>query len=148
MAWPSQGPCWNIAQIRESWAHELSALEGTLEGVKNYNITAKKQGGTLIFLRKIVSGSADDSYGIEVAKLAGVPDPVIKKAKQYLAELEAGGVKTPVSHATTSPEDQVSFMDVASSTLADKIAALDLNTITPLEALNLLYQLKKEAQGG
>ena len=128
--------------------HELSALEGTLDGVKNYNITAKKQGGTLIFLRKIVSGSADDSYGIEVAKLAGVPDPVIKKAKEYLAELEAGGINTPVSLSTGPVEDQVSFMDVASSALADKIAALDLNTITPLEALNLLYQLKKEAQGG
>ncbi|MCD7846068.1 MAG: DNA mismatch repair protein MutS, partial [Oscillospiraceae bacterium] len=71
--------------------HELSALEGTLDGVKNYSITAKKQGGSLIFLRKIVPGCADDSYGIEVAKLAGVPDPVIKKAKQYLAELEASG---------------------------------------------------------
>ena len=128
--------------------HELSALEGTLDGVKNYNITAKKQGGDLIFLRKIVSGSADDSYGIEVAKLAGVPDSVIRKAKEYLRELEAGGIKTPLRAPTEPEENQVSFADVTGSALADKITALDLNTITPLEALNLLYQLKKEALGG
>ena len=128
--------------------HELSALEGTLDGVKNYNITAKKQGGTLIFLRKIVPGSADDSYGIEVAKLAGVPDAVVKKAKQYLAELESGGgVELSVSHAAAPMDEQVSMLDVAGGELARELQALDLNTITPLEALNLLYQLKKKAEG-
>ena len=71
--------------------HELSALEGEIAGVRNYNITAKKQGGTLVFLRKIVRGAADDSYGIEVAKLAGLPDSIIGKAKGYLKELTAGG---------------------------------------------------------
>ncbi len=126
--------------------HELSALEGTLDGVKNYNITAKKQGGSLIFLRKIVPGSADDSYGIEVAKLAGVPDPVIKKAKQYLAELESGG--QPVRPAGTAPtQEQVSMLDVAGGELARQLRDLDLNTVTPLEALNLLYQLKQKAEG-
>jgi DNA mismatch repair protein MutS len=127
--------------------HELSALEGTLEGVKNYNITAKKQGGNLIFLRKIVPGSADDSYGIEVAKLAGVPDNVIKKAKQYLAELESAPTTLPSITPCTQPE-QVSLLDMASSALADELNALDLNTITPLEALNLLYKLKKIAANG
>ena len=82
-----------------------------------------------------------------MAKLAGVPDPVIKKAKGYLAELEAGGAPV-LSVAPAQEDDQMSFMSVASSALADRIAALDLNTITPLEALNLLYQLKKEARGG
>ena len=67
--------------------HELSALEGELSGVKNYNITAKKQGGTLVFLRKIVRGAADDSYGIEVAKLAGLPDAIITKAKAICVSL-------------------------------------------------------------
>jgi DNA mismatch repair protein MutS len=127
--------------------HELSALEGSLEGVKNYNITAKKQGGSLIFLRKIVPGSADDSYGIEVAKLAGVPDAVIKKAKQYLAELESSPTALPGIAAADEPE-QVSLLDMASSALADELNALDLNTITPLEALNLLYKLKKIASNG
>ena len=127
--------------------HELSALEGTLDGVKNYNITAKKQGGSLIFLRKIVAGSADDSYGIEVAKLAGVPDPVIKKAKQYLSELEAGSAVTPEFAAPRELPDQVSLLDVSGSALAEELTGLDLNTITPLEALNLLYRLKKMAEG-
>ena len=128
--------------------HELSALEGTLDGVKNYNITAKKQGGNLIFLRKIVPGSADDSYGIEVAKLAGVPDVVIKKAKQYLSELEAGGARQKLPAASDAQTDQVSFMDVSGSALAEELSRLDPNTVTPIEALNLLYKLKKMAEGG
>jgi DNA mismatch repair protein MutS len=128
--------------------HELSALEGTLEGVKNYNITAKKQGGNLIFLRKIVPGSADDSYGIEVAKLAGVPEAIIKKAKQYLAELESTGAPLPMTSTAAPEPEQVSLLDMASTALADELNALDLNTITPLEALNLLYKLKKMAAGG
>lgn len=124
--------------------HELSALEGTLDGVKNYNITAKKQGGSLIFLRKIVPGSADDSYGIEVAKLAGVPDQVIKKAKQYLAELETSGPAAPVAAAPA--QDQVSLTDMAGSELTRRLRELDTDTLTPLEALNLLYKLKKIAE--
>lgn len=127
--------------------HELSALEGTLDGVKNYNITAKKQGGSLIFLRKIVPGSADDSYGIEVAKLAGVPDPVIRKAKGYLAELEAGGGVQNMPQTAAPAQEQMSMQDVAGSELARELAALDVNTVTPLEALNLLYALKKKAEG-
>ena len=125
--------------------HELSALEGRIDGVKNYNITAKKQGGNLIFLRKIVPGSADDSYGIEVAKLAGVPEAVIKKAKGYLAELESGRIETTAPAAPA--EDQVSLLDMAGSALAAELTGLDLNTITPLEALNLLYKLKAMAEG-
>ncbi len=129
--------------------HELSALEGTLEGVKNYNITAKKQNGELIFLRKIVPGSADDSYGIEVAKLAGVPDAVIRKAKQYLAELESGASDTSLRAPDADGEPaQVSLLDTAGSALARELAALDPDTLTPLEALNLLYRLKKIAEGG
>ncbi len=126
--------------------HELSALEGEIDGVKNYNITAKKQGGSLIFLRKIVPGSADDSYGIEVAKLAGVPEAVIRNAKQYLAELEEGRLNAPAA-APAAPAEQVSMLDMAGSALAAELTGLDLNTITPLEALNLLYKLKKMAEG-
>lgn len=125
--------------------HELSALEGSLDGVHNYNITAKKQGGSLIFLRKIVPGSADDSYGIEVAKLAGVPEPVIKKAKQYLAELEAGDTAAARPAPAGAAQEQVTLTDMAGGELARRLRELDLNTLTPLEALNLLYQLKKIA---
>ena len=125
--------------------HELSALEGEISGVRNYNITAKKQGGTLVFLRKIVRGAADDSYGIEVAKLAGLPDPVIQKAKGYLKELES---EAPVSAAPAAPaDDQLSFADVAADELKETLLATDLNTLTPLEAMNLLYTLQKKARG-
>jgi DNA mismatch repair protein MutS len=124
--------------------HELSALEGELEGVRNYNITAKKQKGELVFLRKIVPGAADDSYGIEVAKLAGLPEAVIQKAKGYLKELEADGVPRPV----LSPEedDQISFGDLAADELRRILRDLDLNTLTPLEAMNLLNELQKKAR--
>ena len=129
--------------------HELSALEGVVNGVRNYNITAKKQNGDLIFLRKIVSGSADDSYGIEVAKLAGVPDNVIRKARQYLNELEKDGGTAIRTAPSEEPEDdgQITMADVAADELTRQLADLDLNTITPLEALNLLYKFQKQARG-
>ena len=77
--------------------HELTALEQEIEGVKNYNISAKKRGGEIIFLRKIVPGGTDESYGIEVAALAGVPDQVVKRAKAVLASVESGRDVQPVS---------------------------------------------------
>ena len=123
--------------------HELSALEGALAGVKNFNISAKKQNGSLVFLRKIVPGSADDSYGIEVAKLAGVPEAVIRKAKQYLAELESGKAEAAPRAQSAGPE-QISLMDMAASGLAQELKNLSLDTLSPIEALNILYQLKKK----
>ena len=127
--------------------HELTVLERDLEGVRNYNITAKKQGGTLLFLRKIVRGAADDSYGIEVAKLAGLPESVVTKAKGYLKSLETEKpVSAPAAQAAPA-EDQVTLMDVGGSEIARELLALDLNTLTPIEALNTLYQLQKKANG-
>ncbi|MGN1001660.1 MAG: DNA mismatch repair protein MutS [Oscillospiraceae bacterium] len=124
--------------------HELSALEGSLPGVKNYNITAKKQGGKLIFLRKIVPGAADDSYGIEVAKLAGVPEAVIAKAKGYLRELESAGAAPQVEKA--APSGQISLTDVGTDQVRERLRALDPDTMTPLEALAALYELKKKVE--
>ena len=124
--------------------HELSALEGSLPGVVNYNITAKKQGGKLIFLRKIVRGAADDSYGIEVAKLAGVPDSVIARAKDYLRELEAAGAGLQVERA--APDDQLSLTDLAADEVRRRLQGLDLNSMTPLEAMTELYELKKKVE--
>ena len=124
--------------------HELSALEGSLPGVVNYNITAKKQGGRLIFLRRIVRGAADDSYGIEVAKLAGVPEGVITRAKNYLKELEAAGAALDVEHA--APSEQISLSDVGTDTVRRRLEALDLDSMTPLEAMTELYELKKSVQ--
>ncbi len=124
--------------------HELSALEGSLPGVRNYNITAKKQGGKLIFLRKIVPGAADDSYGIEVAKLAGVPDSVIAKAKTYLRELESEGAAPAVEKSAKS--EQISLLDMGADEVRDTLRRLDPNTMTPLEAMAALYDLKKKVE--
>lgn len=127
--------------------HELSALEGELPGVKNFNITAKKQGDTLVFLRKIVPGAADDSYGIEVAKLAGLPDGVISKAKAYLKELEGAGLPAAPSAPAEADAQQLSFSDVGTDEVRARLLKLDINTLTPIEAMNLLYELQREARG-
>jgi DNA mismatch repair protein MutS len=123
--------------------HELTALENETPGIKNYNISAKKRGGDIIFLRKIVPGGADDSYGIEVAGLAGIPDSVIKRAKAVLALLEAGR-STGKPPLATAASDQISLMDMSGGAIAEKLRNTDLNTLTPLEALNLLFELKKK----
>ena len=126
--------------------HELSALEGALPGVHNYNISAKKQGGTLVFLRKIMPGSADDSYGIEVAKLAGVPDSVISKAKTYLKELEANKAELELGGRQIE-DDQISLIDVGTDEVGRILRSTDVNSLTPIEALNLLCELQKKAKG-
>lgn len=123
--------------------HELTALEDETPGIKNYNISAKKRGGDIIFLRKIVPGGADDSYGIEVAGLAGVPDCVIKRAKAVLALLETGG-HSGVTRPAASQDGQVSIADICGSEIAEILRKTELNTLTPLEALNFLFELKKK----
>jgi len=125
--------------------HELSALEGVVDGVHNYSISAKKQGGTLVFLRKIVPGSADDSYGIEVAKLAGVPENVIGKAKTYLKELEAG--KSELAVSEKPEDDQISLVQAGTDEVGRILRATDVNSLTPLDALNLLNELQQKARG-
>ena len=125
--------------------HELSALEGALPGVRNYNISAKKQNGTLVFLRRIMPGAADDSYGIEVAKLAGVPDAVISKAKTYLKELEQGA-HAPEKKTAEAPA-QISLEQAGSDEVGRILRSTDLNSLTPIEALNLLNELQKKARG-
>ena len=126
--------------------HELTVLEGQLPGVKNYNIAAKKKKDEIIFLRKIVPGGADQSYGIEVAKLAGVPETVIRRARAILEELEGGeSPALPASRRREEPEEeqgQVSLLDLGAVECAQKLRGLDLNTLTPIEAMNLLYELK------
>ena len=122
--------------------HEITALEGVIPGVKNYSIAAKKKGDDILFLRKIVRGGADQSYGIEVAKLAGVPDKVISRARQILKELEAGGVQTPQTPAAP-PSEQVSLLDMGGNEVVRRLQEADLNTLTPIEAMNLLFQLKQ-----
>ena len=123
--------------------HELTTLEQERPGIKNYSISAKKRGGDIIFLRKIVPGGADDSYGIEVAGLAGVPDSIVRRGKAILAALESGGTAREQKPAKAD-DGQVTLLDLSGSEIAETLRKADLNTLTPLEALNLLFELKKK----
>ena len=125
--------------------HELTELEGAYDGVVNYNIAAKKKGDDIIFLRKIVRGGTDDSYGIEVAKLAGVPTEVIKRAKEILAQIsEDGKVQRPAASIKNEPNtDEISFETLSRDEVVNKLRACDINTLSPIEALNFIFELKK-----
>ena len=116
--------------------HELTALEGACPGVVNYNIAAKKRGGEIIFLRKIVRGAADESYGIEVASLAGVPKEVVGRAREILSEIETDSVRA-VPRPAAAPQVSAAAEDVL-----DRLRALNVETITPIEAMSILYELK------
>ncbi len=127
--------------------HELTAMEKECSGIKNYNIAVKKKGGEIIFLRRIVPGGTDDSYGIDVAKLAGVPIPVIERAKQVLAELESGKAENTEVHTVKEEyESQISFGFREESAILDKLRNVDVNTLTPIEAMSLLFELSQKAK--
>ncbi|MBQ1517920.1 MAG: DNA mismatch repair protein MutS [Clostridia bacterium] len=125
--------------------HELTVMEDQLDGVKNYNIAVKKRGDDITFLRRIVPGGADDSYGIEVAKLAGLPESVITRAKAVLKELETGKKtgRQPKKKTIEQPSQQMQFENMHASPAEEFIRRIDLNALTPIEALNKLYELKK-----
>jgi len=122
--------------------HELSAIEDELPNVKNYNIAVKKRGDKMIFLRKIVPGATDDSFGVEVAKLAGLPNSVVNRARQILAELESQDPK-PQKAVSASDDDQVSMLDLTGQQICAELSAISVETLTPIEAMNELYRLKK-----
>ncbi len=125
--------------------HELTDLESEIPGIVNYNIAAKKRGEDITFLRKIVKGPTDDSYGIEVARLAGVPSEITKRAKQILAQLEGKSEKAPVrrTESTMTAAPNFTIDDIAADTIKEKLKKTDINTLTPIEALNLIYEWKK-----
>jgi len=123
--------------------HELTAMESEMSGFVNYHVAAKKRGDDITFLRKIVKGPTDDSYGIEVAKLAGVPTEVTRRAKEILRELEKGGKSAGTPAVSWQMSDNLNMMDLAADSIKEKIAKLDINTLTPIEALNLIYEWKK-----
>ena len=123
--------------------HELTALEDLMDGVKNYNIAVKKRGEDITFLRKIIPGGADDSYGIAVAKLAGVPKPVLRRAKAILKDLEAHAPKIEVREVEEEEEPQMSLTNYRSDDVAEKLRGVNVNTMTPIEALNLVFELQK-----
>ncbi len=123
--------------------HELTVLEKEITGVVNYNIAAKKKGDDITFLRKIVRGATDDSYGIEVAKLAGVPNEVIRRAKEVLNQLVSDSAR-PVEYK--GRDAAITFDDYKADEVREKLLNLDLDLLTPIEALNFLSELKKIAK--
>ena len=127
--------------------HELTELENEIDGTKNYNISVKKRGDDITFLRRIVRGGADGSYGIEVAKLAGVPNAVVNRAKAILSELEEKGAVTVIRTVEKSDDDdmQISFASNEGNEIVEELKTIDINTLTPIEALQKLYELKNRA---
>lgn len=130
--------------------HELTAMEGLLDGVKNYSIAVKKRGDDITFLRRIVKGGADESFGIEVAKLAGVPDSVVRRAKVILKELEQNkiDIEFKAEDAVVEEEEdiQYNFSANGKNEILEILKATDVNTLTPIEAMQTLYDLKKKAE--
>lgn len=134
--------------------HELTELSNVYKGVKNYNITAKEYKDRIIFLRKVVPGSADQSYGIQVAKLAGIPQKVIQRAQEILEELEKSEFnESSILEKTKRKKaeiNQTSFIEVLSQktsnewALIEKLKNLDVNSLTPIEALTFLSKLKEK----
>lgn len=130
--------------------HELTAMEGLLDGVKNYSIAVKKRGDDITFLRRIVKGGADESFGIEVAKLAGVPDTVVKRAKVILKELEANKIDIEFKAENTAVDEeeeiQYNFALNGRNEIIEILKTVDVNTLTPIEAMQTLYDLKKKSE--
>jgi DNA mismatch repair protein MutS len=127
---------------------ELTELAEQLSGVKNYHVTVKETGGGIAFLRKVAPGAADRSYGIEVAKLAGLPHEVIVRAREVLAEHENAErqLMGHLSPGSTPPAAQLTIFTPLSQPVLDQLREVDLNSLTPLGALNLLAQLKKQVE--
>ena len=140
--------------------HELTELEGKLTGVNNYCIAVKEKGDDIVFLRKIIKGGADKSYGIQVAKLAGVPDTVIERAKELSEELSSADITVKVQEIGSDSQkskktktkkldpvdmDQMSLFDtVSDSDVLKELQEIDISNLTPIDALNTLYQLQNK----
>ena len=130
--------------------HELSELEGHLEGVQNYCISVKEHGEDVIFLRKIVRGGADKSFGIHVARLAGVPHPVLVRAHEIQARLEVSDVnkigQNILDEGETRENEQVSLFDVGKTEIVNELQNLDVLALTPIDAMNKLFLLREKAR--
>jgi len=127
--------------------HELTELAGRLPGVKNYHVSVKETGGGIVFLRQVEPGAADRSYGIEVAKLAGLPPEVIERARQVLEEHETAAHRLTDELAGEEPSSvQLTMFTPLSEKIVERLRGADLDRLTPLEALNLLAELKRQVQ--
>lgn len=124
--------------------HQLIAMEDELEGVKNYSVAVKERGNDIVFLRRIVPGGTDKSYGVHVARLAGLPKKVLERANEILAEYDNGNEN--VSAVKTMESRQQSMDSLFTSSLSEQILKLDVMSMTPIEAMNALYKLQDEAR--
>jgi len=143
--------------------HELTELEGKMDGIKNYCVAVKEQGDDIIFLRKIIRGGADKSFGIQVAKLAGLPEKVIDRAKELLKKLEETDINRAHNQTGKGSKEnlavferkkakglkasQISFFEPPVSPIEEKLKSLDVLRLTPMDAINILYKLVEEAKG-
>ena len=126
--------------------HELTDLENKLEGVKNYSVAVKEKGEDVIFLRKIVKGGTDESYGVHVAKLAGVPQVVTKRANEILKSIERRNVlnnKKLEKEDKNVAEGQLNMYNFKLAEIAHELDKIDLNELTPIDALNTLVKIKE-----
>ena len=126
--------------------HELIPLEDKFDCLKNFNVAAKRRGDSITFLRKIVPGGTDESYGIDVAKLAGLPKSVVRRAEEILKELDSERPHYAKPVAVQSEEPQLSLAADINSQIIDKLVNLDVTVLTPIEAMNELFKLSKEAK--
>ena len=130
--------------------HELTELEDKIDGVKNYCISVKENGDDIIFLRKIIRGGADESFGVQVAKLAGVPYGVINRAKEILQELEDADIgkkqKKEARKTNKAVSGQVDLFSYKAGEVAEEICKVDVMSMTPIDALNFLYKLKSKVE--
>jgi DNA mismatch repair protein MutS len=138
--------------------HELTELEGKLDSVNNYCIAVKEKGDDIVFLRKIVKGGADKSYGIQVAKLAGLPEMVVERAKEIVGELAANDITETVRNLHVEKEKkkehldevdlrQISLFDtISDEDIIKELREVDISNLTPLDALNKLYELQNKVK--
>ena len=126
--------------------HELTSLENEIKGIKNYNIAVKKRGDDITFLRRIVRGGADKSYGVEVAKLSGIPETVINRAKQILKSIEKDGITVTKNDYLPEYTDQFSLSQQAANMLIEELKLTDVNTMTPIEAMRELFEIVEKAK--
>ena len=130
--------------------HELSELEGRLEGVVNYQISVKEHGDEIIFLRKIQKGGADSSFGVQVAAMAGLPQPVISRSHEIMAKLEVNNVnQTTIGQnilGGKKKDKQLSLMEYNAVGFAQEVEQIDMDSMSPRDAMNLLYVLREKAR--
>jgi DNA mismatch repair protein MutS len=153
LAWAITEHLANEVRCRTLFAthyHELTELGQLLANVKNLNVAVREWGGEVVFLHKIIPGGTDKSYGLHVAKLAGLPKPILARSKEILADLESTFAREAagehLSRNKTADDEQMLFVQKNKSVL-DRLKDVNVNTLTPIEAINLLAEIKEEMEG-